>query len=83
MRSVEMSHANVPGLIFIFKNIIFIWYSLKPTLRSPKSHVRYPSHITTLGQIRESTLNYLGTTIALKFSASAHRATGRLGGPLN
>jgi hypothetical protein len=44
---LETSHANVPALILIFNNIIFVYVSLKPTGRTPKSHVKYRSYITT------------------------------------
>jgi hypothetical protein len=78
-----MSCAIVPGLIFIFKNIIFciVFTKTYPSLTKESCQIPEPHYY--LGQIRESTPNYLGTTIVLKFSASAHRATGRLGDPLN
>lgn len=45
MRLVEISHANVPGLIEFFKNIIFVYEKLKPVRRAHKSRVRNASHI--------------------------------------
>jgi hypothetical protein len=45
MRLVEISHANVPGLILFFKIIISVCEKLKPVHRTPESHVRNASHI--------------------------------------
>jgi hypothetical protein len=50
MRSVEMSHTNVPGLILCQKKVIFVRIQLKPTLRTPKCHVRNTSHMAGMAK---------------------------------